>query len=193
FSMSGSVEGFRVEISRGRCLKDPTKVMIEAFHPGGFGDSVEMLALMLPPLKARYSRQYRCTTVISEGRLIGVYSDGRILFCAKDVDEARSILEYVRSLLEEASRLVGEKGPPSLEDIEAYGRLSAFKLYEYLPKTNCGLCGYSTCVAFATKVLRGEAKLKDCSPLNTYESMHLVVKLEKDFNPVILKSLGWLT
>jgi len=180
-----------VEISRGRCLKDPTKVMIEAFYPEGFGDSVEMLALILPPLKARYSRQNRCTTIINEGRLIGVYSDGRILFCAKDMDEIRSILKYVRNLLEEASRLVREKGPPRVEDVEAYGRISVFKLYDYLPKTNCGLCGYSTCIAFATKVLQGEAKLKDCSLLSIYEWKHLVIKLEKDFNTTILKSLGW--
>jgi ArsR family metal-binding transcriptional regulator len=191
--MSGLIEGFRVEVSRGRCLKDPAKVMVEAFYPGGFGDSVEMLALMLPPLKVKYSKQYRCTTIISEGRLIGVYSDGRVVFCAMDMSEVVDTLRYVKNLLEESSKEIERRGAPRLEDLEAYGKLSAFKLYEYLPKANCGLCGYATCVAFATKILQGEVKLRDCPLLNTSEARYLVEKLERDFNPVILKSLGWLS
>lgn len=43
---------------------------------------------------------------------------------------------------------------------------SIYKVYEFLPKTNCGLCGLPTCMAFASKLLRREAGLDECLPLN---------------------------
>ena len=36
------------------------------------------------------------------------------------------------------------------------------EIYKKLPKTNCGKCGVSTCMAFAQKVKKAEAILSDC-------------------------------
>jgi hypothetical protein len=36
------------------------------------------------------------------------------------------------------------------------------EIYKKLPKTNCGKCGVSTCMAFAQKVKKSETKLSDC-------------------------------
>ncbi len=36
------------------------------------------------------------------------------------------------------------------------------EIYKKLPQTNCGKCGVSTCMAFAQKVKKSEAKLSDC-------------------------------
>jgi len=35
-------------------------------------------------------------------------------------------------------------------------------IYKKLPKTNCGNCGFPTCMAFAMKVKKAEAMLSDC-------------------------------
>jgi ArsR family metal-binding transcriptional regulator len=44
-------------------------------------------------------------------------------------------------------------------------RLVAMEVYQYLPQTNCKLCGYATCFAFASKITVGEADVKNCTPL----------------------------
>lgn len=44
-------------------------------------------------------------------------------------------------------------------------RLVAMEIYQLLPQTNCKLCGYPSCFAFASKVTVGEAKVEACTPL----------------------------
>lgn len=41
-------------------------------------------------------------------------------------------------------------------------RLTAFQIYDFLPKTNCKECGESSCMAFAVKLLNKERKLDEC-------------------------------
>jgi len=36
------------------------------------------------------------------------------------------------------------------------------KIYELLPKIDCGVCGAPTCLTFAEDIVKGEAKLTDC-------------------------------
>jgi len=40
------------------------------------------------------------------------------------------------------------------------------QVYKFLPKTNCGECGISTCLAFAAAVIKQEKRLADCPFLN---------------------------
>jgi hypothetical protein len=44
--------------------------------------------------------------------------------------------------------------------------MNAVELYKRLPKTNCGRCGFKTCLPFALAVFKGDADLADC-PLLT--------------------------
>ena len=44
-------------------------------------------------------------------------------------------------------------------------RLVAMEVYQFLPQTNCKLCGEPTCFAFASKVTVGEAAIQACTPL----------------------------
>lgn len=56
--------------------------------------------------------------------------------------------------------------------------LSVPKLYKNLPQLNCGKCGENTCLAFATKFVKGEYELEDCSPLFTEGHQEVREKLE---------------
>jgi ArsR family metal-binding transcriptional regulator len=38
-------------------------------------------------------------------------------------------------------------------------------VYRLLPQTNCGVCGQPTCFTFALRLVAGQARLEDCSPL----------------------------
>jgi hypothetical protein len=44
--------------------------------------------------------------------------------------------------------------------------ISALQLFKYLPRTNCGECGFSTCLAFATQVVVEGADLAGCPYLS---------------------------
>ncbi|MFO8020031.1 MAG: acetyl-CoA decarbonylase/synthase complex subunit gamma [Promethearchaeia archaeon] len=45
------------------------------------------------------------------------------------------------------------------------GRASPLDVYEYLDKSNCGDCGYDTCMAFATDLLEKKTDIEDCTHL----------------------------
>ena len=44
-------------------------------------------------------------------------------------------------------------------------KVGPLDIYNLLPRTNCGRCGESTCMAFATKLIDGVYELEDCPPL----------------------------
>ena len=41
---------------------------------------------------------------------------------------------------------------------------SPLEIYKLLPRTNCGECGFDTCMSFAANVLDRTAKVEDCKP-----------------------------
>jgi hypothetical protein len=45
-------------------------------------------------------------------------------------------------------------------------RLTPIHLYKLTPKTNCGVCGFAACLAFATQVIVGQADLDLCPYLD---------------------------
>jgi ArsR family metal-binding transcriptional regulator len=42
-------------------------------------------------------------------------------------------------------------------------------ILKLLPKTNCKQCGYTTCLAFANALHKGQAQLEDCVPVSEEE------------------------
>lgn len=61
---------------------------------------------------------------------------------------------------------------------------SIYEVYEFLPKTNCGKCGESTCIAFASKILRRETGLDECLPLKEPSHSNQRQKLVELLKPV---------
>ncbi len=43
--------------------------------------------------------------------------------------------------------------------------VSVMQVYKNLPGLNCGKCGEDSCMSFAVKLLHGEGKLEQCSPI----------------------------
>ena len=44
--------------------------------------------------------------------------------------------------------------------------LTGIQIFKLLPKTNCGECGYPTCLAFAMALAAGKAELEKCPTLS---------------------------
>ncbi len=60
---------------------------------------------------------------------------------------------------------------------------SPLEVYKYLPQTNCGECGYDTCMSFAAQIIDRNVKPTDCPPL--MENASKDKKFEKKLNELI--------
>ena len=56
------------------------------------------------------------------------------------------------------------------------------EIYKFLPKTNCGECGMSTCLAFAAAVIKQEKRLADCPHLDKAILARYEGKIERPVN-----------
>lgn len=56
------------------------------------------------------------------------------------------------------------------------------ELYKQLPKTNCGDCGITTCIAFAAAVIREEKRLADCPHIDRDALSRLGGRIERQVN-----------
>lgn len=43
--------------------------------------------------------------------------------------------------------------------------VNLMEVYKKLPGLNCGKCGVDTCMGFASKLLKGDAKIVECAPI----------------------------
>jgi len=63
--------------------------------------------------------------------------------------------------------------------------ISPIDVYKLLPRTNCGECGVPNCMAFATKVVNGEALIDECPPLLTTQYTEAHHKLDDLLAPPV--------
>ncbi len=58
-------------------------------------------------------------------------------------------------------------------------RVTPAELYKLTPKTNCGECGFASCLAFATQVVTGQADIDLCPYLDAETIKPLCVRLSE--------------
>lgn len=63
--------------------------------------------------------------------------------------------------------------------------ISPMDVHKLLPKENCGKCGFSTCMAFAVKLLKQEASLHQCTVLNQAKYIQQSMKLRSLLSPIL--------
>ncbi len=55
----------------------------------------------------------------------------------------------------------------------------ATEIYQYLPKINCGACGYPTCMACAIAIAKGEAPYNVCKVLKPEQHSKIKEVMER--------------
>ena len=88
--------------------------------------------------------------------------------------EAFEILDYVKDLINEVDKNRDYITP----NYEIRKLPSPIEIYTYLPKLNCKKCGYETCLAFATKFVKGEININKCIPLKEDINKNKLEKLK---------------
>lgn len=93
-----------------------------------------------------------------EGIRCTIYPGEIIAAGFNDPDHAKAFAENLRQLL---NRLFASKA--SLKpDYRKAKRLATLDLYKILPHTNCGECGFPSCLAFAGALSQGSANISQC-------------------------------
>lgn len=105
----------------------------------------------------------------ANGRLIAVHPKKIAINALKDEEEAEKILQWLMREINETWERRHEIEPS--ESIAAKPML--MEVLKRLPKTNCGECGYPTCMVFSSLVVQGIKGPADCSLLDDHNRHEL--------------------
>jgi len=140
------------------CIADSTKFRIIARFEPPLGGALKLLEPLFP--RARYSEKIGALIIQKGNILITIYSTGNVtITMIKSEVEARETLEDLKKTINEA--IVKGVTPAAREKV----KVDHAEIYEYLPKTNCQICGEQSCYAFAIKLVGRETALDKCTPL----------------------------
>jgi len=158
------LEDYRMTVTPPECL--PSEVFVTATIE--FEDD---LTDLLPYLNAElgpciYDPDVPFLRLNRHGRLVVFYARSIGIAGLRDEEDARMVFEEIREAVNSVS-LRKDEIEPSTWSLSEVKPLAVFKL---LPRTNCGECGRSTCMAFAADLANGEAGIDDCPHLSDEES-----------------------
>jgi ArsR family metal-binding transcriptional regulator len=119
---------------------------------------------------------------LSGGKWITLHSHKIAIRGARDMEEAQALLTWIQGQINDiyewreaiTPRYVSQAG------------LKVIEILRLLPMTNCKVCGYAACMAYAAALREGEIRLEDCPPLWEEKFREKQVKLQ-----AYLESYGW--
>ena len=145
------------------CFADPERIRFIAEVDE---DISELLPYMNAIVKgAIYNPNFPSLTVRHEGALVTIYPKSVKAGLVRDEEHAREIIGWLEGLIEHCKSHMD-----SIEPLyERRSGLFPLDVYKLLPGTNCGECGEMTCLAFASKLFKGERSVEECRPLFSSE------------------------
>jgi ArsR family metal-binding transcriptional regulator len=140
------------------CIADESKFRIIARLEPALGGSLKLVEPLFT--RARYSERIGALIIQSGNILITLYSTGNVtMTMIKSEGEAKDILENLKNIINWA--IASGVTPVPREKI----KVDHAEIYEYLPKTNCQVCGEQSCYTFAIKLVGRGTTLDKCTPL----------------------------
>ena len=140
------------------CIADSTKFRIIARFEPALEGALKLLEPLFP--RARYSEKIGALIIQKGNILITIYSAGNVtMTMIKSEAEARETLDDLKNTINEA--IVKGVTPAAREKI----KVDHTEIFQYLPKTDCQICGEQSCYAFAIKLVGRETVLDKCTPL----------------------------
>jgi ArsR family metal-binding transcriptional regulator len=140
------------------CIADTSKFRIIARVSPPLGGALKLLEPIFP--RARYSEKIGALIIQKGNMLITIYSTGNVtMTMIKSEQEAKDLLEDLRRTINDAIA----KGitPVPREKV----KVDHAEIYQYLPKTDCKICGEQSCYSFAIRLVGRETALDKCTPL----------------------------
>jgi len=168
------------------CLLELRKLQITAQANKPLKEIIPILYLAIP--HSQYAKAFGSVTFLLEGKLVTVYSSGKInLGCVLREEIALRLLEKLEAVLEKAYEYYERQGSPDPKLLEVKQKLSPIEVYKLLPKTNCKECGEQGCFPFAVKLANGEKTLQGCTQIQQPKYSAEKEMLEKMIQPIKLE------
>jgi len=108
-----------------------------------------------------YFREPPSLTIKYQAKLITFYPDKIAINILKDEVEAEQIIAWLKDEINETWEKRREIAP----SFEVASKPRILEIFKHLPRTNCGDCGYPTCLVLAVQVSEGSVTLDGCSHL----------------------------
>jgi ArsR family metal-binding transcriptional regulator len=113
-------------------------------------------------------------TLKRQAKLITLYPRMFAINIVKDEEEADEILEWLRQVVNDTWERRHDLEPR----FEVAPKPRVLEILKLLPKTNCGACGYPTCMVFAVRVSEEGISPDECSFLQPQNQEALRKHLE---------------
>jgi len=143
------------------CVADESKIRLTAHVDGDLAPAMPYLNAVMR--NASFTSATQTLTYMDGHRMVALRPRRITIAKADEIVDAWLVLDGIR-LLVEKSWAERDSIRPSYETRK---RPPALEIWRRLPRTNCGLCGERTCMAFAARLWIGEARLSQCSPVFT--------------------------
>ena len=141
------------------CVADQTKIRLVA-HIGG--DLTAVLPYLNSEMRgASYNRNGPTLTFMDGYRMVSLYPRRITVAKADELVDGWRTLETIRC----RSNTVWARRAEIQPCYEMRKRPPVLEIFRRLPRTNCGLCGEPTCMAFAAQVWQGQRPVRDCRPV----------------------------
>ena len=119
---------------------------------------------------------------LSDGKWITLHPQKIAIRGARDMEEAQALLTWIQAQIND----IYERRQTITPRYVSQAGLKIMEILKLLPMTNCKLCGYATCMAYAAALREGEISLQACKPLWEEKYREKREKLE-----AYLQSYGW--
>lgn len=168
------VSGWRVEEIL-PCIADDRKIRAIYRLEGDIAGLLPYLASDKPG--SSYNEEKEVVSFKYGLSIVSIASDGTVAMTQlKDEKEGeeklRNIIEWIETVESRKDKI----------DPGAYTRrekTSAVDLIRYLPLTNCGKCGWPTCLAYALNLVNGNAEIADCPWLDEPENATSLIRIKE--------------
>jgi len=140
------------------CIVDTSKFRIIARVTPPLGGAIKLLEPLFP--RARYSEKIGALIIQKGNMLITIYGTGNVtMTMIKSEQEAKDLLDDLGKTINDT--IANGVTPVPREKV----KVDHTEVYQYLPKTDCMICGEQSCYSFAIRLLGREAALDKCTPL----------------------------
>ncbi len=154
------------------CPADPKSLRVFAKYDKNLEEILPYLCAMFP--RSRFLERLNMVRIDKGKHSIYIFEKGKMVITqVKDEKELIEIINMLLDKIDEAKKALLSGRVVKIPDRRVIGPMD---IYPYLPRTNCGECGVSSCFAFGIKLLADEASLEECKSLD-YLSMEKIRQL----------------
>jgi ArsR family metal-binding transcriptional regulator len=141
------------------CIADPDKLRAIAHISGNLAEAFPYMNSVRKD--AFYNVDGPTFTFMDQYRMISLYPSRIAMAKVDNIIDIWRVLESLRVFCNECWQNRQSIKP----SYELRKKPAALEIYIRLPRTDCGLCGEKTCIAFALRLWSGQISLFQCKPV----------------------------